>query len=177
MDECIRGAHVSYHFLWGRIFQVASDLPWSLVRGDIEANVLRLGALEHCPDEPMSAQLWQLQQIGHPVSQLVGAVRALGESGWTSVPAEQQHGSLAVLHKWHPDYSSEMLISRGLMLQVSRILPSISKEEKERARVCRHMDTLMRSNPDRCSGKSMLFASMVDICKGRHEEGRPGYTG
>ena len=172
MDECIRGAHVSYHFLWRRIFQVASDLPWSLVRGDIEANVRRLGALEVCPEEQMSGQLWQLLKIGHPLAQLVGAVRVLGEAGWTSVPAEQQHGTLAAFRRWHPEYGTDTLLSRAMMLQLSRVLPSQSADAKRVSAIVKKIKKLNEKNPAKIGGRHMFLQGLVRIAHLRKREGR-----
>ena len=38
-DVCISAAHISFHFLWRRVFQPASGLPWRLARGNIEDNL------------------------------------------------------------------------------------------------------------------------------------------
>jgi len=101
-DACIAGAHISFHFLWRRVLLPASELPWRLARGDVEAN-LRALAAGPCPDEAMSKQLWQLLSMSFPLSQLVASVNLLAEAGWTSLPAEQQHGSLSMIHRWHPE--------------------------------------------------------------------------
>ena len=36
--DVLAAAHVSYHFLWGRVFEPAQGLPWSLCRGDMKSN-------------------------------------------------------------------------------------------------------------------------------------------
>ena len=127
-DMCLKAAHVSYHFLWRRVLHPAQGLPWSLCRGDIEDNLEELSKME-CPEEPVSKQLWMLMSMKHSMPQLVSVIRLIGEIGWTSLPAEQQHGSLAAIKRWHPDYGLESLLSRGLRLQIARLLPSASKDE------------------------------------------------
>ena len=97
-DSCIAASHVSFHFIWRRFLDVASEYPWSLSRGDVKGNLVRLKFSE-CPEEPMSAQLWQLMQMNHNLDELVGAVGLLREVGWSSMPAEQQHESLAQLKR------------------------------------------------------------------------------
>ena len=173
-DQCINAAHVSLHFLWRRVLEPAEELPWSLVRGDIDGNLTELYAGE-CPEEPISQNLWKLMEKGFNKLQLVATVQLLGEVPWSSLPAEQQHGSLAMLHKWHPGYSAPTLISRALMLQVSKLVPSPGKQEKEAQKLVDRLQRILRAQPDRVHGRNMLIGSMIAICRGKKEENQPGY--
>ena len=125
-DACISSAHLAFHFIWRRVLAPAGQLPWSLVAGNIQENLEELADGEE-PEEPVGKQLWKLMHRGHNLQELIAAVDVLGECCWSSLPAEQQHGSLAMLHKWHPDYSTHSLTSRSLLLHMSRILPAASK--------------------------------------------------
>ena len=95
---CIESAHISYHFFWRRVLLPASELPWKLCRGDPEEMLDWLHEQE-CPCEPLSAQIWQLLHQGFSRVQLSGVLRLLGQAGWTSLPCEQQHGSIAQCHR------------------------------------------------------------------------------
>ncbi|CAK0850441.1 unnamed protein product [Prorocentrum cordatum] len=173
-DSCIASAHVCFHFLWRRILCNAAELPWRLVRGDVAENLRELAAGSP-PEEPVSNQLWQLMHRGHNLDQLVATVDLLGEAGWTSLPAEQQHASLAMLHKWHPEYGPDTLISRALLLQMTRLLPAATKLDREKEKVLRRMDAIMRAEPDRCSGKNMMVKCIFAISKQKKDDGVPGY--
>ena len=129
-DMCLKAAHVSYHFLWRRVLCPAQMLPWSLCRGNVQENLEEL-AQGGCPEEPVSKQLWMLLGMKHNMSELVQVVRLIGQVGWTSLPAEQQHGTLSMVKKWHPDYGLDTLMARSLLLQISRLLPSASADEKK----------------------------------------------
>ena len=153
-DYCIYGAHVSSEFIWRRVLSHASCLPWSLARGYIASNLREL-ASEDKPTEPVSGQLWELMQQRFNIAQLVATVELFAEVSWTSMPAEQQHASLAQLHKWHPEYSPTMLVSRALMLQLTKLLPGQSKEDQQRSSFA---GSLMQS----CD--HVLSGSMADIC-------------
>ena len=142
-DECINAAHICLHFLWRRVLEPADELPWSLVRGDVDGNLSELFAGE-CPQEPISKNLWKLMEKGFNRRQLIATVQLLGEVGWSSLPAEQQHGSLAMLHKWHPGYSASTLISRALMLQFGKLLPSLSPQEKQAQRIVDSLQRILR---------------------------------
>ena len=174
-DACIVASHTPLHFLWRRVMVHAQELPWSLARGDVGANLRRLGNAD-CPDEPTSQRIWLMKKSRVvPDAQLVAAIALLGEVSWTSLPAEQQHASLSMLHKWHPSYGCDMLVSRALMLQMTRLLPSMTADDRKAAAIVRKMQKVMNASPDRAHGRNMLVKSMIAICKGRKDEGRPGY--
>ena len=119
----------------------------------------------------MSAQLWQLMDMDYPMAQLEGVVRLIGECGWSSLPAEQQHGSLAQLKKWHPDYGLKTLVSRSLVLQVSRLLPSESEDEARAATIINNMKKLQAANPDKATGRHAFLKCLMSIVKGRADAG------
>ena len=167
-DDTIRAAHTSYHFLWRRVLEPAGDFPWKLCRGNLVANLRKLKAGE-CPDEPLSSQLWLLLQKKITEERLEQVLKLLGHVGWTSLPCEQQHGSLAQLRRWHPEYTEHTLISRGLMHQTARLLPSISREEKRIAELNRRIAKICRAVPERAGGQHMLLRAMISIVKGRKD--------
>ena len=97
-SDCINGGHASYHFIFRRVLQAAQELPWSLARGDKKANLqgFRNGPML---DEPVSGQMWQLLHLGFNVEQLISTLELLSDVSRTTILAEQQHGSLAVLRR------------------------------------------------------------------------------
>ena len=169
-DAVIKAGHVSFHFLWRRDLLPASQYPWPLCRGDIEENLqgLREGS---CPDEPVASQLWQLMHIEYPMPQIVESVRLMGELGWTSLPAEQQHGSLALYRRWHPDYGCETLVSRALIMQISRLLPQASADEKRVAKVLRRLQKIEASNPQKAGGKQEFLKNVIQLARSKKEAG------
>ena len=173
-DSCIHSAHLSFHFFYRRVLVPVGELPWCLVKGDIGRNLDDLAA-EECPEEPMSKNLWLLMHRQFPKGQLVETVAMLGEAGWTSMPAEQQHASLAQLHKWHPGYDAGTLVARSLLLQAVKLLPSASKEEKAAAKLARRLEHVLKACPGKVSGRHMLVKSMIAICAGKKDEGVPSY--
>ena len=168
-DTTIAAAHVSYHFIWRRVLQPATQFPWKLCRGDPEVQLDDLAELEAPPAEPTAKQLWHLLREGHPRSQLKGVIELLGQCSWSSMPAEQQHGSLALLHRWHPEYGPESLVCRALLHSAVRLLPHESKVDKEVSRVLAKVAKLDKQNPAKASGSHMLVQALVHICRGRRD--------
>ena len=170
-DETIRAAHVSYHFLWRRVLQPAIELPWQLVRGDWKENLEALKALDAPPTEPVSGNMWRLMNEHRwDADQLTGVVELLGQCSWSSLTAEQQHGSLSALHKWHPQYGDQRLVERALLHQMTRLLPSLSKAEKELNKLARAMEKLERRVPERAGGQHMLVKAIMSVARGRKDE-------
>ena len=115
------------------------------------------------PEEPASQSIWKLLNIGWPRDQLRRAVELLGEVSWTTLPSEQQHGTLAAVHRWHPEYNPATLVSRALMLQACRILPQLSKDEKELARVFAKLNKALAKNPDKAGGKQWYMKKVKQL--------------
>ena len=169
-DMAISGAHVSYHFLWRRVLKPAGALPWRLCRGNVDENLDWLAAQTVEPSEPCTKNLWHLLRNGKvPRSHVKGVVSLLGECSWSSMPTEQQHASVAVLHRWHPEYGLEQLVSRALLHQIVRLLPHRSKEEKQFARLVRKIEKVEARMPQRVTGSHMLVQALVQVAKGRKE--------
>eukprot|EP00974_Lingulodinium_polyedra_P108112 10465230-Lingulodinium_polyedra.AAC.1 len=65
------------------------------------------------------------------------------------------HGSLAVFRRWHPEYGAEPLVSRALMLQLTRVLcPASSQAEKELAKVAKEIQKCVAKEPRKASATS-----------------------
>ena len=168
-DTVIKGAHVSYHFIWRRVLHPATLYPWALCRGDIDANLAELKELEE-PEEPCTNHIWNLLQLGEvPLPQLRKVVQLLAECPWSSMPAEQQHASVALLHRWHQEYGLTQLLSRAMLHQTVRLLPTSSKLDKQLSRLCQKMQKLERAVPERASGSHMLVKALVSVVSTRKE--------
>ena len=168
-DETIAGAHTSYHFLWRRVLVPAGKLPWTLCRGDIRQNLKDLAAQGDAPDEPFSHNLWHLLQKDYPGKQLVAVVELLGECPWSSMPAEQQHASVAQLHRWHPEYQLHQLLARSLVHATVRLLPNPNKLDKQIARLSRKLDRVQAKQVDAAGPSHLMVKALVAVAKGKKE--------
>eukprot|EP00974_Lingulodinium_polyedra_P046797 4484952-Lingulodinium_polyedra.AAC.1 len=177
---CLRGAHISFHFVWRRFLQDAGQLPWSLCRGDIAAN---LDALEEGPEpeDPVSKKLWQLatgtycpEKGPYSRRKLIATIKLLGECPWTTLPCEQLHGSLAIFRRWHPEYGTESLLGRAFMHQFNRVIsPSVSKTEQEVHRLAAHLRQLSTKNPDKVTGFNQWVSTAMGVLKAKAGESDP----
>ena len=168
-SSCIAAAHTSFHFFWRRVLQPAAQRPWTLARGDMRENLRALRVEEEMPDEPVSGQMWLLMQMGFPSEQLVRTLQLLGEISWSSMVAEQQHGSLATLKRYHPECQTETLVGRAQVMMLWRLLPKPSQEERTLFQIEQQLARLARKIPqrpaaDRCSWRS--FSTTFAIAPG-----------
>ena len=158
-SACIAGGHITYGFVQRRVLGPAHELPWTLVRGDIEANLAELRS-EPQPQEPVSKNIWKLLRMGYSTKKLVHAMKLLADCPWTTVPAEQQHASISSLKRHHPDYSWGMLACRSLLLQNNRLLHSASEREKRLDKITKRLQALCRKQPQNITGRQQLVADL-----------------
>ena len=174
-DRCVAAGHVSFHFLWRRVLHPATNLPWRLVRGDIGGNLEQLKD-GPCPQEPVSSQLWHLLHMGYPIVPLINTVRLIGEASWSSLPAEQQHGSLAIFKRWHPEYGTGSLLTRAFMMQLSRLLPAQAADEKKVASITRKLGKIDASQPGKATGRHTFLKGLIAAVRSRKERGDERYA-
>ena len=168
-DKTIGAAHVAYHFLWRRVLEPASEYPWRLCRGDPDEHLDDIAAMDGPPAEPNVSHLWHLLQEDYPRSQLKDVIKLFGECSWSSLPAEQQHGSLSLLHRWHPEYGMESLVSRALLHSAVRLLPHEGKLDKAIGRVLKKMAKLDDKAPEKVTGSHMMVAAMTKVFRTRKD--------
>ena len=89
------------------------------------------------------------------------------DCSWSTTTVEQQHGSLKVLSRWHPEYDVPSLVLRAFVHAARGMFPSPTKQEKELAKVLDKLSKQMRQNPARVNGVSMYTRELVNELKTR----------
>ena len=171
--DCIAGAHVSFHFFWRRVLELASKRPWSLARGDLKGNLDELKEETEPPGDPFSCQMWHLLRRGFSFQQLVNTLLLMQDVPWTSMLVEQQHASLACLMRFHPEYGANTLVGRALVLQLRRLLPSESAEEKLLRSYTHQLMKLSAKNPEKASGRHAMISELFAMVRKRVQMGLP----
>ena len=157
--SCVAKAHICFHFFWRRVLEPAGHLPWTLVRGDLLQNLEDLAKGSE-PEDPVSSKLWQLSQRGFSKATLVKTLEVMQDIGWSTLVVEQQHGSMALLSRHHPEYTAGTLQARTLVTHVRKLLPHVSKAEKQLATVQRHLEKTLRRNPSKADGRAMFVSQL-----------------
>ena len=154
------GCHRAYAFFQFRVLDIACDLPWSLLRGDIAQNLRDLASRAEPKDET-SWKLWKLMKQGHPMSVLVRLVRLLGDIPWTTAIIEQLHAHAAITARFHPEYGLAMLLAKTLVSVLCKILPSLSSEENTVQRTERQLEAMDRKDPKKSGGHQEYFKDLA----------------
>ena len=126
-DSVLRIAYISCGFFRYRTLDAAEGLPWSLACGDIQTNLSWLYNQPE-PTEPTTWKIWCLLHISWNRHELQSGVSLLLQICWRTLPSEQYHGTVAALHRHHPDYELNTLRSRATILQVNKLLPTSTFE-------------------------------------------------
>jgi len=79
------------------------------VRGNVSENIRRFAEGPR-PDHPVCVVIWELWRLGYNRELTRKAVLKLTAINWSTAVLEQGHGSMAVLHKYHPEYGPEQLM-------------------------------------------------------------------
>ena len=90
----------------------------------------------------------------------------MADLSWSTLVVEQQHDTMAVVHRFHPEYESTTLLTRTTLLQISRLLPTASDDEKQLDRLHKRLMKVLRKGPQFLGGRqvfvSELFAHLRD---------------
>ena len=77
---------------------------------------------------------------------------------------EQQHETLAQLHRHHPDYDPDTLTSRAFVFQLRKLLPHVSAEEKKVAKLQQDLEKVLRKNQTKLLADRDSFLNSMRIC-------------
>ena len=83
---------------------------------------------------------------------------------WTTTPVEQQHGSMAVLHRQHKTLAGAMLATRAFLHAARPLVDHVPADRAIAKREAR-IENLKRKNPSKASGYHMFVAEMMELTR------------
>jgi hypothetical protein len=175
--EVLRAAHTSISFLQFRVFAILDDLPYSLMFGDIQDNLLKLRhGVE--PDEPVSGRIWRLLEIGYPKHSIEQALLLAREALFSTKMAEMQHSSTKWIKRFHEDIGREGLQIRAFTHTLRHLLPEPDELQKEIDKLIGRLDRLEGKRPGRVGGSHMFCKDLVELssrwkARGRQVRAKP----
>ena len=165
----LRAASIIQAFITHKVIRVARGLPWSLVQGDIVANLQTLAEKEG-PLDSTSTKIRSLVRSGYPMHRIVAGVQLLGEVHWTSTSVEQGHCSTSTLHRLLKQYGANMLCQRSMLHMLRLLMPCTDPEDKVALESARREAILKRQKPQYCGGRQVFVA---ELCQAfAEQEGR-----
>jgi hypothetical protein len=130
-----------------------------------------LAAQTDQPEDLVTAQLWRMVRGRlFPMAQVVAAVELLGQLNWTTMVTEQQHGSLAALHRVHLDYSLQTLITRAHLLQLHRLLPKCSENEKRLRALGDAIARQLRARLGQVQGRNLYIKVLCELLRDQQRD-------
>lgn len=165
-SACVQGALTTAASLMSH-FQVAAELPWSLVgSGNIERALDEL-AVGPQPTEAVSWAAWQLCALGYPRAELVAALELLRSLSWSQVSTEQGHSAGSVVMKRHRLLGQAMLQSRSMLRQVACMFGE-SPEQVKLARLRTALAKLHRCQPQKLGARQAYISEVLLLSKELH---------
>ena len=109
------------------------------------------------------------------MSALVEAVGLLREVAWSTQPVEQQHASLGISIKYHPNLEKHSLATRAF-LHICRNLVAIAPPSRELKRVQQEIGALQKKQPRKMSGSSARNSHVVNQVMASGKGGPPSFA-
>jgi len=154
-DNTIRSVLISKGYMVHKFLDPADKEPWTLARGDVADNIRRLAEGPR-PEHPVSIAIWELWYLGYNRVLLRKAVEKLAAINWSTAAVEQGHGSLATIHKFHPEYGPETLMIRAF-LHMMRVLAQEDPECKKMLRLSDKTARLRLKQPEKINGRHIFM--------------------
>ena len=166
-------SHIIAGFIDHKVFREARQLPWSLVRNDVSANLAELRARDAAT---LSGAAWKIHALlarGFPQACIEHGIRLFGDISWGTDAAERGHGSGAVLHRYHPEYVPATLAQRSAIHQCRTLFAPVPRERYE-LRTKAKLAALLRRAPVRSGGRQVFFGDFMH--EARAAAGERGLT-
>ena len=160
----MHSCHVAAAFVQHKVFNAVEGYPWNLAVGDVGLNLDALATSTEEIADACTHKIRLLVQNGFPREQLIRGIALFREVSWSSVPVEQSHASAAILHRFHPEYSMEMLTARATLHQCSHLFLTPTEAGKE-ARYATRLDNLRKKDPLKVNGRSLFLAELMQSAK------------
>ena len=147
------------------VLDVASAAPWKYACGDVRSHARAIRQLPPEGLDPVTAKIRGAMVDGAATEADVASVLLLlGEAPWSTLDVEQQHGSLAVQHRFHRDLSSEHLALRGYLHSI-RALFTPSPESVAISRLQRQLDRTQKINYNKSRSYGAFLSDVTQIIK------------
>ena len=159
-NSTLHAAHTSLAYLHEKTLRQTRLMPWSLCLGNVDFNLHELAVLVTPPEEQVARKIWHLLRSGYPQREIHEAVTLLKEVPWSTQGVERSHGSLASLHKYHPQYSLATLAARATLHQCRALF----SENAEQVALQKHQEEiakLQRSLARSVSARNVFLAELA----------------
>ena len=168
-SDTLRSANISAGCIHRKVFRVAQQLPWSLVRGDVRSNLQTL-MQGPPPSDDTSLKIFKLMQVRFSPNKLVEGIARIADVPWTTSIVEQGHGSAATLHRAHPLYGVDMLCQRAHIHMMACLFNSPAMHRGAQ-RAQERLADLTAKKPNNITGRHIFLADCVETARSMKGQG------
>lgn len=165
--DVTRSALVQKALMDWRIFTEVRANPWALAKGDVAENIRALTEEDAKNDPECTGKIFTLYRLGYNMESLVNGVIMLADVLWETKRGENLHGSVAVMHRWHPLLTPQVLSTRSLLHQ-ARALSNDAEEVRKRKVLENKKDSWLAKTCAHTCGRHAFFSDLVAKAKLRH---------
>jgi hypothetical protein len=162
-DLTLRAAHVAHGFVRMRIFDVAESPPYDIALGDIDANMRRLKDGAEPNTHPVTWKIWKLMQLDSNHNEIRAGINLMRELPWGTKPAEEQHASVSLMARHHPDYEQSSLQHRAALHTLRKILPAETADEVRAKRLGAQLSRLESRRPHAIGARQAFCKGLIDL--------------
>ena len=161
--DILAAAHAAFGFVSMRIFEVAASYPFSLTQGNIADNLHALAGLQEPPLDTISWKIWTLLQAESRFTEVLEGVRLLRELPWSTKSVEEQHASVSLMSRHHPEYSEVMLQERATLHTLRKLMPKPSPEQQLVQKLEMQLQKLQRRRPGHIFARQAFCKALCDL--------------
>ena len=158
--EALSAAYSSGGYFHWKCLRATDQLPWTLGRGDVNANLDALVAGPK-PTQPTALKIWELLKHGHSREPIITGLRLLMDAPWATSATEQAHVMGALVKRLHHELGVKALISRAMVGGFRKVFPKVSKHTTELAKLHQDLVATAAHVPSRVSGRHMFLGEAV----------------
>ena len=172
-QRSIDAGFVCIGFFDYRVFAAAQEYPWRLAMGNVSDNLSKLAA-EDEPLEPTAHKVWLQLRAGLPRKMIERQVCLLRDVCWSTLVAEQLHGTAAAIRRHHPEYTMDTLMARAMVMATNQLMPKPSDHDRKIEKLKQRLETLKHKCPNKAGGRQMYLKELHEAARGQMESsGQP----
>ena len=155
-SHCLRAGHVQAAYQHHKFLEPAEQYPWKLFRGNLNQNLDTLSGITTKLQDTTTEKIFQMLKLGVSRAALVSGIELLGEVSWSSVAAEQGHGSCATVRRFHGTATGHTISCRA-MLHQGRFFFNQDHLLQHQLKLEKRLGMLERQQPQKTSAYAMFF--------------------
>ena len=148
-SQCLQAALTSLGYVYANALRLFEEEPWKWTQGDTEAHFAVLAGDGVEVHHMLSRRLRTYLHMGGDPQKVRSILDLMRECSFSTMGVEQQHGSYASLHRFHPDLGLKSLSTRGYLHSCRALLHPSERPRQHSTGWSRPSASCLPSNPTR----------------------------